>query len=275
MDSAEHLARLLGAHAVALFAVAQMLVLLAVRAAWLAFQRTERRMDRPLDQRRDRRLLLRLGVAGAVLAVAVLVFAAMSQALDPGHALGRFDAALAAVLREQLPPAVLETFAVLTVPGNRSTRWALGAAVAAVLLWRGQRILAIAWAVALGGGGMVNTLFKNLFARDRPAYVHGLDVNVHGWSFPSGHSAGAMVAYGMLAYLALRLLAPRWQLPALLAAAAVVFSTGLSRVFLQVHYASDVLAGFSCGLAWLALCVLACEWLRLRAPADARARAGA
>ncbi|RYF39882.1 MAG: phosphatase PAP2 family protein, partial [Comamonadaceae bacterium] len=80
---------------------------------------------------------------------------------------------------------------------------------------------------------------------------------------------------GMLAYVVLRFVARRWQLPVLLAATAVAFTTGSSRVFLQVHYASDVLAGFAWGLAWLALCVLGCEWLRLRAGGPAAARAGA
>jgi membrane-associated phospholipid phosphatase len=84
-----------------------------------------------------------------------------------------------------------------------------------------------------------------------------------------------VVAYGMLAYLAQRLAPPRWRRASLLAAAAVAFTTGSSRVFLQVHYASDVLAGFASGLAWLALCVLACEALRLRPQTGAPARAGA
>ena len=275
MDSAEHFARLLGAHAVAAFAVALALVLLAVLAAWLAFRRFDRRAGAHAASLAQRRLLLRLGIAGAMLAAAALVFAAMSEALDSRSAMARFDTALAASLREQLPPAVLQAFALLTFAGDRMARWALGVAVAALLLWRGQRTLALAWVVALAGTGTLNTLLKNLFERSRPAYLHGLDVGVHGWSFPSGHSSGAVVAYGMLAYLAQRLAPPRWRLPALLAATAVAFTTGSSRVFLQVHYASDVLAGFASGLAWLTLCVLACEWLRLRAPRGAVPRAGA
>lgn len=275
MDSPEHFARLLGAHAAPVFAAALALVLLAVLAAGLAFQRSDRRAAaHPASPARPR-LLLRGGIAAVVLAAAALVFVGMSTALDARTAMGRFDTALAASLREQLPPAVLQGFALLTVAGDRATRWLLGVAIAVLLLWRGQRTLALAWVVALAGTGTLNTLLKNLFERSRPVFLHGLDVGVHGWSFPSGHSSGAVVAYGMLAYLAQRLAPPRWRWTALLAATAVAFTTGGSRVFLQVHFASDVLAGLASGLAWLTLCVLACEWLRLRVPAGAARRAGA
>ena len=70
------------------------------------------------------------------------------------------------------------------------------------------------------------------------------------------------------AALALRVLPPRWHVPVLMLAAALAFSVGGSRVFLQLHYVSDVLAGFAWGAAWLALCVLSVElsrrWRRRR-----------
>lgn len=63
---------------------------------------------------------------------------------------------------------------------------------------------------------------------------------------------------------ALKLLPARWPLPALLAAVTVVVSVGASRVFLRVHFASDVLAGFASGTAWLALCITGMELVRWR-----------
>jgi len=63
----------------------------------------------------------------------------------------------------------------------------------------------------------------------------------------------------MLAYLALRLAPPRWHLPAMLGAAALAGTVGSSRVFLQVHYASDVLAGFASGTAWLLVAIIGVE----------------
>ena len=66
----------------------------------------------------------------------------------------------------------------------------------------------------------------------------------------------------MLAYVAVRLLPERWELPAVLVAAGLAFSIGCSRVFLQVHWASDVLAGLASGSAWLVVCVVSIEMLR-------------
>ena len=115
--------------------------------------------------------------------------------------------------------------------------------------------------VALGGNALLNPLLKRVFERVRPMHEHGL-VTELGWSFPSGHTSSATVAYGMLAYVALRTLPAVWHVPALLAAAALAFTVGCSRVFLQVHFASDVLAGFASGAAWLTVCIVSVELAR-------------
>uniref|UniRef100_UPI00286A84FF phosphatase PAP2 family protein n=1 Tax=Methylibium sp. TaxID=2067992 RepID=UPI00286A84FF len=104
---------------------------------------------------------------------------------------------------------------------------------------------------------------KALFARARPVHDGGA-LLAHGYSFPSGHSSGAVVAYGMLAFVLLRVLPKAWHLPVVLLATAIAFSVGSSRIFLHVHYPSDVLAGFASGAAWLAVCLVAAAWVRRR-----------
>nr|WP_259372690.1 phosphatase PAP2 family protein [Schlegelella koreensis] len=123
--------------------------------------------------------------------------------------------------------------------------------------------MAWTWAVAFAGNGVLTRLLKAIFERARPEREHDL-LGATGWSFPSGHSSGAVVICGMLAYLGLRWTRPAWHLPIVLAATALAFTIGCSRVFLQVHYASDVLAGFALGAAWLAVCVGAAEVIRTR-----------
>jgi undecaprenyl-diphosphatase len=68
----------------------------------------------------------------------------------------------------------------------------------------------------------------------------------------------------MLAYLALRLLPLRWHLPSLFATVTLALTVGASRLFLGVHFASDVIAGFASGTAWLALCITSIEYIRRR-----------
>jgi membrane-associated phospholipid phosphatase len=211
-----------------------------------------------------RLLQVRTGIGCAVVLGAGMVFVVLSQALDAQASIGQFDAALTRALQLHVSNSALEGFAMLTHLGDTNTRTVLCIAVSALLLGLSQRALAIAWVAAVAGNGAINSLLKGVFERPRPLHDHGLPVADSGWSFPSGHSSGALVTYGMLAYLVLRLAPPRWGLPALLLAAALAFVTGLSRVFLQVHFASDVLAGFASGLMWLTVCVTAVEWARWR-----------
>jgi undecaprenyl-diphosphatase len=139
-----------------------------------------------------------------------------------------------------------------------------------VLMARRQRGLALVWVLAIAGNGLLNLSLKRLIGRVRPLDPEG-GVLVQGLSFPSGHSSGAVVAYGMLAYLALRWLPKAWRWPVLVAALVLVVTVGISRVVLRVHFASDVAAGFASGSAWLALCITSDElvrWWRARRATD-------
>jgi len=262
-----HLAHVLGTNAILAFA-AMLAVLLAVILVFsLVLGRIEHnRGPGPLPP--NRLLILRLVVGFAVVVAASFGFAEMAEALDVSESMGRFDVALADTLRLQLPVTALHAFAQVTQLGDVSTLTVLCVAVVRLLLWAKQHTLALAWLLAVAGNGALTHVLKDVFERVRPVHEHGLLVG-EGWSFPSGHSSGAVVAYGMLAYVVIRSVSAPWRLPVLLLAATLAFTTGFSRVFLQVHYASDVLAGFASGLLWLTVCVISSEWLRLRAASPA------
>jgi membrane-associated phospholipid phosphatase len=263
METSVAIARTLGAHPAVAFSGALSALLLMVLGVWVVVKRVEAGAGRtPLPA--QRLLLLRVLLGFAMMVGAGIVFAEMAEALDVHDAIGRFDLALVEALRLQFAPATLRVFALVTRLGDAGTLTVLCILVAGLLLWRGQRTLAFFWVLAVAGNGTLNSLLKRTFERVRPLHDHGLLVADGGWSFPSGHSSGSVVAYGMLAYLCLRFVSVRWQLPVLMTFAAVAFTTGLSRVVLQVHYASDVLAGFASGLLWLSICVVCVEWLHLR-----------
>jgi undecaprenyl-diphosphatase len=145
--------------------------------------------------------------------------------------------------------------------------WALtvvAIVVAAALLWRRERVLAVGWLIALAGGGLLNYALKALFARPRPTFDEPIALAA-GWSFPSGHSMGTFVTFGMLSYLGVlfvRTLHVRLALIAL--AMSWTVAMGFSRMYLGVHYLSDILAGFAAGSMWLAVCISGIEVARRR-----------
>lgn len=121
-------------------------------------------------------------------------------------------------------------------------------------LWRaGRRLAAASLALTMAGQGLLQWGLKVLFARPRPELVGALG-DAPGFSFPSGHALVGVVLYGYLAYL----VGLRWSRPAprlALGAAAglVALAVGVSRLYLAVHYLTDVLAGWALGVVWLLL----------------------
>lgn len=95
---------------------------------------------------------------------------------------------------------------------------------------------------------------KNLFDRDRPLVP--LLEEARGLSFPSGHALMSVTFYGLLIYIVFKGLKNKilkWSLISLLLL--LIITISFSRIYLRVHYASDVIAGFCVGILWLVICV--------------------
>ena len=251
-----------GAHALACYLGLLALLLALEAAAWRVEPHALRHAGQRVPRLPSLRARLWLGVA--VFAGAAICFAAVAYAVGGGDGgeLAQVDRALLDALRAGMPARALQDFEWVTWFGDGRTLALLCALAAVVLLARRERILALALVVAVGGNGLLNAALKRLFERPRPLHEAGLPV-AHGWSFPSGHTSGAVVAYGMLAYVLVKTLPSRWHLPVVMAATALAFSVGWSRIFIEVHFASDVLAAFASGTAWLTLAIVATE-CRLR-----------
>lgn len=205
------------------------------------------------------RTQLQLGLGLTMLAAGTVGFAVLASQLGTGAALDRADLAFAAGVHAHLPPDVKPGFAMLTVLANTATLTGLGVLMALSLLLRGRHRLALVWVLAVGGNSLLNPALKQLFERARPAADQAY-LAASGYSFPSGHSSGALVAYGMWACLAQRALPARWRPVAFGAAVLMIGTVGTSRLFLGVHYASDVLAGYASGMAWLGVCLSVLAW---------------
>ncbi len=122
------------------------------------------------------------------------------------------------------------------------------------LYFEGQRRVAAVTAAMTIGGGLLSVLLKSIFARPRPEVVPHLR-DVLSSSFPSGHTMGAAIVYMTLGVMFMKSFrSRRAQAFCLLLALFLTVAVGLSRVYLGVHYPSDVLGGWLAALSWTLAC---------------------
>ncbi len=128
--------------------------------------------------------------------------------------------------------------------------------------------------VATAGAGVLVTGFKHLYDRARPPVVDRLLVETNA-ALPSGHALGSTVVLGVLAAVVV-IIARRTAVQAAAVAVAVagIVTIGVSRLYLGVHWTTDVLTGWTLGGAWLALCVTALVLIRHRRRGGTRAQGG-
>lgn len=154
-------------------------------------------------------------------------------------------------------PAILITlFTLLTQLGD--ARWITVVALAmAVVAWRHKRFeYKAGLAVALFGSLGMSYLIKILVQRVRPDSHFAL-IEVTGYSFPSMHAAVSLATYGFLAYMIYKLMhPPHHRVPWIIFLSLLIFCIGFSRIYLGVHYVSDVLGGFAIGALFLWLGVV-------------------
>lgn len=240
----------------------------AVSRDWLGRVRVHtKRLPTPPVISNVWQLVRRLGIQ-ALLSAALAVFASMifleiADEMGAEEDLGQLDVALSTALSRHATDEQLQTFALLTHLGDKEFLMALVAVIAVLLLWRGERFIAAAWVVACALGGLLNLALKEAFARSRPEFLHSF-ATADGWSFPSGHSSGSIIVYGLLGYLAVLHTPKSFHIPTAAVAMALVVCVGLSRVILQVHYFSDVLGGYAVGASWVAAWIAGLEALRVR-----------
>ncbi len=180
-----------------------------------------------------------------------LLFARIAEDYLTKDPLARWDVSFARWLSDHRGSAVLDLFRAITVVGSPAFALAI-AGVVCVVLYRRRRLVDAAFLpLVLGGAELVNLILKLSFQRPRPevGFVH-LDT----YSFPSGHAMISAATYGAFACLLWGRFDSRRARTLILASTALVVALiGFSRLYLGVHYLSDVLAGVAGGATWLAL----------------------
>lgn len=185
----------------------------------------------------------------------LLSFALLAALVNAGGIVTQFDLLLAQTIFQNTTPLGVTIFWAITQFGSGWALALIGFVMSVVLLRRGWRSLTFVWIVGLIGGGLLNLTLKTWLQRPRPFFDVPIMV-AQGWSFPSGHTMNAIVGYGLLAYL-LCMLTARSVLRAafIITACMLIVLIGFSRMYLGVHYLSDVLAGYAAGGVWLLACI--------------------
>lgn len=163
-----------------------------------------------------------------------------------------FDREILLSLRSWHRPWLDPLMVAITRLGEPAILIAMSGALAGFFLWRKKTAETRMLILASGGGLLLNLWLKHLFLRDRPLlWQRTLDVGFY--SFPSGHAMMSMVVYGAIGYLLASHYRHRWR-EIVLGTAVLIGAIGFSRLYLGVHWPTDVIAGYAAGMIWLILC---------------------
>jgi undecaprenyl-diphosphatase len=217
-------------------------------AVW--YERGAARLQ-PLHPYRPVLAILAAGFLIAALTGAAFLFLAeLMQAQSP--LLARVDQAVWRAAQGVRSPGATTFFLVFTLVGTGVGLGIMVVLIAVVLAVRGRWRWAAFLVVSAIGGGLLNQGLKALFERTRPDMAAALWRSTS-YAFPSGHAMGSFVVFGALVYLVMRA-APSWRVRSAAVALALCFigTISLSRLYLGVHWFSDIAAGLSAGMVWLA-----------------------
>jgi membrane-associated phospholipid phosphatase len=236
-------------------------------AAW--YQRGALRLQ-PLHPYRPLAIIVVAGfLAAGLTGAAFLQLAELVRERSAG--LQALDLRVWAAARELRSPAATAFFLAWTRLGTPVGLGALLLIASVALFARRHRVLPLFLVLSTLASWGLNRLLKEIFERARPDLTVALRAS-SGYSFPSGHAMMSVVAFGALVYAVMRVTGSRrLQSAALALASCAVAAISLSRVYLGVHWLSDIAAGVAAGIVWLATAVAAYEaFRRLRSIRGAR-----
>ncbi len=199
---------------------------------------------------------------------ALIAFVVIAYGVTHPGAVTQFDLRDFASRQRGVTAEGARFYVFVSLTGSPASMTILAALGGLFLAWQRRTLLLVSWVGAFAGASVLVVVLKRTVHRPRPA---GAELFLHGasLSFPSGHALGSVVGFGMLTYL----LAAYWvkgdrsRALLVLISACWVGLIAYGRLYLGVHYMSDVIAGLTLGAAWLASCVGATEFARrARAP---------
>ena len=200
---------------------------------------------------------------GLTISVLLLaLFAKLSEDLLYNE-LGTFDRIVGEFIRAFATPSTTRLALIITNLGSAYIEIGLMLLVGAFLFFYLKHTWeTILLSISLSGAWLLNTILKVLFHRARPDIVHLTEAG--GYSFPSGHAMVAAAFYGVIGYLLWLNLKnrskPAWYIVVL--TFGLIIAIGMSRIYLGVHFASDVIAGYAAGGVWAIACIVSLKEIR-------------
>jgi undecaprenyl-diphosphatase len=146
-------------------------------------------------------------------------------------------------------PSLDSIFLFITTLGNVEYVLPITVLLILFLVYKKQRLNALIVTFGMGGAAAANFVLKLLFHRDRPAFWHSL-ITETGYSFPSGH---AMLSSALILCVIAIVWNTKWRIFSIVVGAIVVGLIGYSRLYMGVHYPTDIVAGWSVSAAWIAV----------------------
>jgi membrane-associated phospholipid phosphatase len=207
-------------------------------------------------------ILLVLALGGCAAFVAGEAFVEIAEHFRlTTSAVYRADHAVNAAFQNLRYPGFTALLEGATIAGSPLGMALVVVAAVGVLLLSKRYASAVFVLAAAAGGALLNLGLKAIFERVRPPAATAIAA-AQGFSFPSGHAMGSVIVLGSIGYVTLRL-PVRWKVKSavLAALATAVVLVGLSRVYLGVHWLSDIAGGWSAGVVWLATATVAFETL--------------
>lgn len=191
----------------------------------------------------------RLGMVATALALGI--FVAIATLLPQIEAL---DTQILLAIHNLHTPILDRLMVLVTYLGEPLILVPFTLGMGGILLWQKRRQEALGFVITIGGSLGLNIWLKELFARHRPALWDQI-LHVPFYSFPSGHAMVSLVFYAVLVYGLIRQFRS-FQLLILTVGTSLIATIGFSRLYIGVHWPTDVVAGYAAGFVWLAVCLI-------------------
>ncbi|MEH2289857.1 phosphatase PAP2 family protein [Nostoc sp.] len=207
-------------------------------------------------------LIATIGLVGlASCLLVIFVLAQLAEEVLERDAF-KFDTTFLLWLHQFANPNLDNLMVFITNLGNPSTVVVVAGISILLLWWRRYQEEAKAFVFACLGGLILNTGLKLFFSKPRPELWHRL-ISEKSFSFPSGHALGSMVLYGFIAY-ELAIHYPTFSKVIYSWTVILIAAIGISRLYLGVHWPTDIIAGYGVGFLWLMICITMLKLQKLR-----------